>query len=160
MAKTERRSGTTRRLRVSVQCTADWPERPRSSLVREWLRAALGKRAGKRGQVTVRFVDREEGRRLNRDYRSRDYPTNVLSFAYQRKPVLSADLVVCFPVATDEAAELGVPPEAHCAHLIVHGALHLLGYDHEAGEKEAARMEKLEVEILARLGYPDPYAER
>lgn len=154
MAKTERRFA------VPVQYADDSPDLPRRSQVRRWVRAALGKRAGKRGQITVRFVDREEGRRLNRDYRGRDYPTNVLSFPYQRKPVLSGDLVVCIPVAADEAAELAVPLEAHLAHLVVHGTLHLLGHDHEAGEKQAARMERLEAQRLAGLGYPDPYAER
>lgn len=105
----------------------------------------------------MRFVDAEEGRTLNRHYRHRDYATNVLSFVYASEPAVSGDLVVCVPVVLREASEQGKPPQAHFAHLIVHGMLHLLGYDHETGRKEAARMEAKEREILAGLGYPDPY---
>ena len=98
----------------------------------------------------------EEGRALNRDYRGKDYATNVLSFPYSPEPSLAGDLVVCVPVVMDEAARQRKPVEAHFAHLIVHGMLHLQGYDHEA-EADAAVMEARERDILSGLGYPDPY---
>lgn len=105
----------------------------------------------------MRFVDAAEGQTLNRDYRHKDYATNVLSFVYESAPKVSGDLVICLPVVLREAVEQGKSAEAHFAHLIAHGMLHLLGYDHETGAKDAARMEAREREILADLGYPDPY---
>jgi probable rRNA maturation factor len=108
------------------------------------------------GQVTVRFVDAEEGRLLNATYRGKDYATNVLSFPYAPAPELAGDLVVCSAVVRREAEQQDVPPNAHFAHLIVHGMLHLQGYDHE-DDDDAATMENREREILARLGFPDPY---
>ncbi len=121
--------------------------------MRRWAKAALESDA----EVTVRFVDAEEGRTLNRDYRGKDYATNVLSFVYEAEPTVSGDLVVCLPVVLTEAEAQGKPAEAHFAHLIVHGMLHLQGYDHETGEADAQRMEAREREVLAKLGYPDPY---
>ena len=106
----------------------------------------------------MRFVDADEARRLNRDYRHRDYATNVLSFPYAREPVVCGDLVLCAPVVAREAAEQGKPLEAHYAHLIVHGLLHLQGYDHETSARQAAEMESRERRVLHALGYPDPYA--
>ncbi|MER2625918.1 MAG: rRNA maturation RNase YbeY [Accumulibacter sp.] len=150
MAKRERR------LQVSVQYAGDWPDLPRKSQVRSWARAAAAP-FGSGGQITVRFVDADEGRSLNRTYRSKDYATNVLSFPYQQQPSLCGDLVLCAPVVTFEANTQGKSLEAHCAHLIVHGVLHLQGYDHEAGKKEAREMENQERRVLAALGYPDPY---
>lgn len=126
------------------------PSRPQ---VRKWIRAACDRPA----DVAVRFVDAEEGRALNRDYRHKDYATNVLSFVYDSEPAVSGDLVICLPVVLAEAAAQGKTAEAHFAHLVVHGMLHLLGYDHETGKEDAARMEAKEREILGRLGYPDPY---
>ena len=126
------------------------PLRPQ---VRRWVRAAQERPV----QATVRFVDAEEGRSLNRDWRGKDYATNVLSFPYEMAPAAVGDLAICMPVVLREADEQGKTPEAHFAHLIVHGMLHLQGYDHETGEADAARMEAKEREILARLGYPDPY---
>ena len=108
-------------------------------------------------EVTVRFVEAEEGRLLNRNYRGKDAPTNVLSFAYGTTPALAGDLVICLPVVLREAQEQGKSAEAHFAHLIVHGMLHLCGYEHETGAADAERMEAKEQEILARLGYPNPY---
>ena len=143
-----------RRLNLSVQyaCnTAGLPLRPQ---IRAWARAAL--ESG--GQITIRFVDDGEGRTLNHDYRGKDYATNVLSFPYEREPLVCGDLVVCAPVVEREAAEQGKPAEAHYAHLIVHGLLHLQGYDHETGKKEARLMEHQERVILASLGYADPYS--
>jgi probable rRNA maturation factor len=141
------------RLSLSVQyaCKDDaLPSRPQ---VRRWVRASCAADA----EVTVRFVDAEEGRQLNRDYRHKDYATNVLSFVYGEDSPVQGDLVVCLPVVLQEAAEQGKPVPAHFAHLIAHGMLHLQGYDHEAGEAEAQRMEAREREILAALGFPDPY---
>lgn len=105
----------------------------------------------------MRFVDADEGRELNREYRDKDYATNVLSFSYATAPTVSGDLVICLPVVMSEATAQGKSTEAHFAHLIVHGMLHLQGYEHETGAADAERMEAKEREILARLGYPDPY---
>jgi probable rRNA maturation factor len=121
--------------------------------VARWIRAALAVPA----EITVRIVDEDEGRRLNREFRKLDHATNVLTFPYAREPMLSADLVLCAPVVEREAAEQGIALEAHYAHLIVHGTLHAQGYDHErAGD--AKRMEAREGEILVGLGFADPYA--
>jgi probable rRNA maturation factor len=144
------------RLKVSVQRAGDWPGLPGKSQVRTWARAAASNRGG---QITVRFVDSAEGCRLNRDYRARDYATNVLSFPYQQQPLLSGDLVLCVPVVAREATAQGKSLEEHCAHLIVHGVLHLQGHDHEAGEMKAREMEDHERRVLAALGYPDPYRD-
>lgn len=144
-----------RRLNLSVQYAvhrAVLPSLPQRPQIRRWVRAVEEGAA----QVTVRFVDAEEGQVLNRDYRGKDYATNVLSFPYAPPPQLAGDLVLCEPVVRREAAEQGKAPEAHFAHLIVHGMLHLQGYDHEQ-ESEARVMEAREREILAALGYPDPY---
>ncbi len=126
---------------------------PRAS-VAAWVKAALFADA----ELTVRFVDAEEGRTLNRTYRGKDYSTNVLTFAYAESeddPV-TGDLILCCPVVEKEAAEQGKPLAAHYAHLLVHGALHAQGYDHEE-EAEAEEMEGIETEILTALGFPDPY---
>jgi probable rRNA maturation factor len=120
---------------------------------RRWIGMAL---AGP-GEIAVRIVGEAEGRALNREYRRKDYATNVLTFDYARAPVVSADLVLCAPVVEREAKEQGKALEAHYAHLLVHGALHAQGYDHEAGEEEALEMEALEVLLMGALGYPDPY---
>ncbi len=121
-------------------------------LVRRWIRHALEQDA----ELTVRIVDAPEGQTLNRDYRHRDYPTNVLTFAYGEAP-LTADLVLCAPVVAREALENGKSLQAHYAHLIVHGTLHAQGWDHETSNTDAADMEARETEILAGLGVGDPY---
>jgi probable rRNA maturation factor len=126
---------------------------PRAT-VASWIKAALFAD----GELTVRFVDADEGRTLNRTYRGKDYATNVLTFAYaesQDDPV-AGDLILCCPVVEKEAAEQRKPLAAHYAHLIVHGTLHAQGYDHEA-EDEAQEMEAIETEIMDTLGFPDPY---
>ena len=120
--------------------------------VRRWMRAALERP----GEITVRIVDAEEGRALNREYRGKDHATNVLTFDYTQEPVVTADLVLCAPVVAREAADMGISLEAHYAHLLVHGTLHAQGHDHEADD-EAAVMEARESEIVSGLGYPDPY---
>ncbi|WP_250450378.1 rRNA maturation RNase YbeY [Caballeronia sp. ATUFL_M2_KS44] len=126
---------------------------PRAT-VAHWIKASLFADA----ELTVRFVDEEEGRMLNRTYRQKDYATNVLTFAYaesEEDPV-AGDLILCCPVVEREAAEQGKPLAAHYAHLIVHGTLHAQGYDHEV-ESEAEEMESIETDIMKALGFSDPY---
>ena len=120
--------------------------------VAKWVRAALAHP----GEITVRVVDAEEGRTLNREFRQIDHATNVLTFDYQHEPVVMADLILCAPVVEQEARELRIPLEAHYAHLLVHGTLHAQGYDHE-DEREATDMEARESAIVVALGYADPY---
>ena len=142
-----------RRLNLSVQYCLEDASLPTRQQIRAWIRAAEPGAA----QITVRFVDTEEGRELNAEYREKDYATNVLSFPYEIEPVLMGDLVVCWPVVLREAAEQGKTPEVHAAHMIVHGTLHIQGWDH-IEDAEAEEMEAEERAILAELGYPDPYA--
>lgn len=125
---------------------------PRHKVAR-WIRAALEAP----GEITVRIVGADEGRALNREYRAKDYATNVLTFDYAHRPVVVADLVLCAPVLRREAREMGVTLEAHCAHLLVHGALHAQGYDHEGDDAEARAMEARETEVMRALGFDDPY---
>jgi len=120
--------------------------------VQRWLCAALDAPA----EITVRFVGDAEGQQLNRDFRAKDYATNVLTFDYQHEPVVVADLVLAAGVVAREAADLGLPVADHVAHLLVHGALHAQGHDHE-DEVEAVEMEGLETTILVGLGLHDPY---
>jgi len=121
--------------------------------VMKWIRHSLQTDA----EITVRIVDAEEGQALNRDYRTKNYATNVLTFDYAQEPMVMADLVLCAPVVESEALEQGKTLQAHYAHLLVHGTLHAQGYDHETSEKDAQEMELLEVEILAGLGLDNPY---
>ena len=121
--------------------------------VRKWIAMALARPA----QIAVRIVGAEEGRALNRQYRGKDYATNVLTFDYTREPVIAADLVLCAPVVEREAREQGKSLEEHYAHLLVHGTLHAQGYDHETGERDALEMEALEILLMGVLGYPNPY---
>lgn len=147
----------TRRLNLSVQYAAPRDGLPERTQVRTWVRAALDADGPRGGQITVRLCAADEARELNRDFRGKDYATNVLSFPYALEPVVCGDLVLCPEVVAREAAEQGKSGEEHYAHLIVHGILHLLGYDHVDSRKEARRMEARECEILAGLGYRDPY---
>jgi len=121
--------------------------------VQRWLRASLSAPA----ELTVRIVDADEGRALNREYRRRDYATNVLTFDYSHAPLVSADLILCAPVVADEARRQKLTLEAHYAHLLVHGTLHAQGYDHETSERDALEMEALEVLLLGSLGFANPY---
>jgi probable rRNA maturation factor len=109
-------------------------------------------------EITVRIVDAEEGQALNRDFRHKDYATNVLTFDYETEPVVMADLVLCAPVVAREAVEQGKTLAEHYAHLLVHGTLHAQGWDHETSEADAEAMEAREIEILAGLELPNPYA--
>ncbi|HQS30778.1 MAG: rRNA maturation RNase YbeY [Polaromonas sp. 39-63-203] len=125
---------------------------PRHSVAR-WIRHALQSDA----EITVRIVDLEEGQALNRDYRQKDYATNVLTFDYTQAPLVTADLVLCAPVVVKEAKENRKTLQAHYAHLLVHGTLHAQGYDHETGDADAEAMEALEIGVLAGLGFANPY---
>ncbi|MCH8181416.1 MAG: rRNA maturation RNase YbeY [Proteobacteria bacterium] len=126
---------------------------PRHKVAR-WVKAALDTDA----EIAVRIVDAEEGLALNKDFRKKAYATNVLTFDYAKEPVVVADLIVCAPVIEQEAAEQGKTLEAHYAHMLVHGTLHAQGWDH-LKKKEAEAMEAREREILAALGFDDPYAD-
>jgi probable rRNA maturation factor len=146
------------RLGLSVQVAAPGHSVPSRRHLRAWAGAALERDA----EVTLRVVPEAEGRRLNRDYRGKDYATNVLTFAYsdaaEQTAPASGDIVLCAPVIEAEAGAQGKPLEAHYAHLVVHGMLHLQGYDHEHDD-QAAAMEARETQIVMQLGYPDPYAQ-
>lgn len=126
----------------------------RSTMIR-WMREASERGA----EITVRFVDEEEGRMLNSTYRHRDYATNVLTFDYARAPVVMADIALCIPVLEREAREQNKTLHEHLAHLLIHGVLHAHGYDH-LNEEEAEVMEARETEIMQKLGFPNPYSDR
>lgn len=145
-------STTTPRLSLAVQYAVDEARAPTRPRLRRWVKAALGQDCA----VTLRIVGAAEGRRLNREFRGKDYATNVLTFVYGNDPVTAGDIALCAPVIAREARAQGKTPEAHWAHLVVHGMLHLQGYDHEK-VREARRMEALEIRIVTELGYPDPY---
>jgi len=143
------------RLALTVQYAAENDGLPTRSQLRTWVKAALQRDA----DVTVRLVGAAEARTLNRQYRGRDQATNVLSFAYPETDPLSGDIALCVPVVEREAREQHKNPQAHYAHLVVHGMLHLQGHDHE-GAADARDMEVLETEIVTCLGYADPYESK
>ena len=145
----------TGRLALEIQRASRASHIPSDRRLRAWARAALPAPA----TVTLRYVAEAEGRRLNREFRGRDYATNVLTFVYAARPI-SGDVVICAPVVAREAREQGKDVAAHHAHLLVHGLLHLQGMDHEASAAQARRMERRERGILAALGFADPYGEK
>jgi len=152
-------------LRLSVFVRNDFGRRsvPIARSFERWIHAALLGRRSSRVEVNVVLLGKTAARELNRQFRHKDYATNVLSFPYEplrgEKSGLLGDLVLCPPVIAREAAEQGKPPRDHYAHLTVHGVLHLLGFDHEQA-RAAAKMEAIERQVLASFGIPDPYTAR
>ncbi|WP_432723652.1 rRNA maturation RNase YbeY [Jeongeupia wiesaeckerbachi] len=150
-----------RRLKLALQVVTDATGLPGKAQLKTWMDAAL-RPAVKTAEITVRIVDADEGQQLNRDYRGKDYATNVLTFTFDDDmPAIEGlplfgDLVLCAPVVEREAQEQGKTLAAHYCHLIVHGTLHLQGYDH-IDDEEADEMEALETQIVTTLGYDDPY---
>jgi len=140
------------KLSLVVQYAANAKNLPTRSQFRRWMKAALERDV----QIALRIVDEIEGRALNKSFRSKDYATNVLTFVYDDTIPLSGDIVICAPVVEKEAREQHKDLPAHYAHLAIHAALHLQGYDH-GNEADAAVMEALETAILLKLGYADPY---
>tara|TARA_R110001592_G_scaffold4318_5_gene24213 strand:- start:5670 stop:6185 length:516 start_codon:yes stop_codon:yes gene_type:complete len=145
-------------LELDIQRASASPELPDDDSFRRWAELALQDRPGH--ELTIRVVDEEESQSLNRDYRHKDYPTNVLSFPADLPPELNipllGDLVICAPVVEREALEQHKTSQAHWAHMVIHGCLHLTGYDH-LDDAEAEEMESLERQLLAQLGIADPY---
>ena len=141
-------------LSLSIQGQGRFVGLPARSTLLRWVEAALESDA----ELTVRFVGAAEARRLNREFRGKDYATNVLTFDYQHAPVVVADIVLCVPVVRREAREQRKAFREHLAHLAVHGVLHAQGHDH-ARARDAKRMEAREVRILAGLGIDDPYPD-
>ena len=149
-------------IELDLQLATEAGDLPAEAQLRRWVELALRQRTAE-SELTIRLVDAEEGQELNRTYRHKDYATNVLSFPAEVPeglldiPLLG-DLVICVPVVEREAREQNKALEAHWAHLVIHGCLHLLGYDH-IDDEEAEEMEGLERQLLAELGYPDPYRD-
>ncbi|NMQ19643.1 rRNA maturation RNase YbeY [Candidatus Competibacter phosphatis] len=150
-------------LELDLQIALDMPGLPAESEFRRWAEAALAGAGYRRdAELTVRVVNEAESTALNETYRHKQGPTNVLSFPFEAPPgvesALLGDVVICAPVVLREAFNQEKPAEAHWAHLVAHGVLHLLGYDHQH-ESHAETMETLEIRILMGLGYPDPYGD-
>jgi len=147
---------------LEVQRASESRSPPTKARLRAYAEAAIAGQRDEAGLV-IRIVDEPESQALNRQYRGIDKPTNVLSFPFEAPPHVPSrhigDLVICAPVVEREAAEQGKPLEAHWAHMVVHGVLHLLGYDHQT-DADAETMEGLEIAILGRLGFPNPYEAR
>ncbi len=141
------------KLSLSVQYASTATQLPTRAQLRRWLEAAQESDV----QIALRIVDEAEGRELNRNFRGKDYATNVLTFVYDDEAPLYADIVICAPVVEREAREQHKAIEAHYAHLTIHAALHLQGYAHDS-EHDAAEMERHETALMAKLGYADPYA--
>jgi probable rRNA maturation factor len=141
------------RLSLAVQYAIASPGVPTRVQFRRWAKSALERDA----TIAIRVVGLAEGRALNRNYRGKDYATNVLTFVFRERAPYEGDLAICAPVVAREARAQGKSLAAHYAHLTVHGVLHLQGYDHE-NDADAAVMEARESKIMSRLGYPDPYA--
>jgi probable rRNA maturation factor len=145
-------------IEIEVQNATVFGPVPDDGQLGRWAAAALRDR--REAELTLRLVDEAESRALNERYRGKSAPTNVLSFPAELPAELDipllGDIVICAPLVAEEASSQGKPAEAHWAHLVVHGVLHLLGHDHQE-EAEAGKMEALEIELLASLGFPNPY---
>lgn len=141
-------------IHLTLQNASSLAELPTKKQFLKWAKAALRVET----DVTIRIVDKDEGRTLNLAYRDKDYATNVLTFPLTEEPHLMGDIIICAPVVIEEAHAQQKPTEAHFAHLTVHGILHLHGYDHET-EKQANLMESIEIDVLKKLGFPNPYSE-
>ncbi len=145
-------------IKLDVQYATEIKGLPDIEEFRNWTSEVLGTDSD--SGVVIRLVDRAESAELNQSYRGKSGPTNVLSFPFEVPPYVRSshlgDLIICAPVVIEEAREQGKPVHGHWAHMVVHGLLHLQGYDHQT-QAEASEMEALEIEILIRLGYPDPY---
>lgn len=139
-------------LSLSVQYASASPHLPSRPQLRRWVKAALQRDIC----MTLRIVDEVEGRELNKNYRGKDYATNVLTFVYDDTDPLSGDVVICAPVVEREAAEQGKALCDHYTHMVIHAALHLQGYDHE-NDRDATQMEALEVALMLKLRRPNPY---
>lgn len=139
-------------LKLAVQYASSDLNLPKSRAFRQWAKATISVDT----EVTIRLVDEEEGRQLNKTYRGKDYATNVLTFPLTEAPRLIGDIVICVAVVKSEAMAQNKSLEAHYAHLTVHGLLHLHGYDHEI-EAQAELMESIETAIITKLGYANPY---
>ena len=139
-------------LKFYYQNVSEFANIPANAMFKKWAKAALRVET----EVTIRIVDEHEARALNSQYRAKDYATNVLTFPITEEPILMGDIVICAPVVAAEAIAQNKSITAHFAHLTVHGMLHLSGFDHET-EPQAELMEALEVQILAKLGYANPY---
>lgn len=149
---------------VSAAPVADAAQLCRAAVEAAWPKVEAYAQAGVPWTLTVRLGDEEEGLALNKEFRHKDYATNVLSFPNDEdNPAATewyvGDIFICTPVIERQAAEMGIDVAQHLQHLVVHGMLHLVGYDHELGEHEAAVMEALETDILTGMGLPDPYGE-
>lgn len=140
---------------LSTQQMSKFPQLPAKKTMERWMKRAVERDT----EVTVRFVDEEEGRMLNRTYRHKDYATNVLTFDYTQEPIVTADIVICVPVLERQAVEQNKEFRAHLAHLLIHAVLHAHGYDH-LNEEEAEEMEAKETEIMLSLKFPNPYSDR
>lgn len=146
------------KLQLSLQFgDVPYVARHRAALPRAFVSRCIRHALSADAEITVRIVNADEGQALNRDYRKKDYATNVLTFDYAQAPVVMADLVLCAPVVAREAKEQGKTLQAHYAHLLVHGTLHAQGWDHETNLQDAKEMEAYEVDILAELGFKSPY---
>ena len=139
-------------LLISIQIASQLNNVPTKAQFKRWAKAALRVDT----EVTIRLVDAQEALELNSQYRGKDYATNVLTFPLTEEPHLMGDIIICAPVVAAEAAAQHKDLTAHYAHLTVHGMLHLCGFDHE-NEPQAELMESIEIQILAKLGYANPY---
>jgi len=146
---------------IDFQNTSVAADLPGETEFRHWAETVLQGRR-QQAELTIRLVDEAESRRLNREFRGQDHPTNVLSFPVEVPAFVGSellgDIVICAPVVQREAELQGKPLPAHWAHMVVHGVLHLLGLDHQS-DKEASAMERIEVKILQKLGFSDPYLD-